>query len=122
MDPPSYGRGPNGELWKVEEHLSNLIRLAKDVLDEAKAGDELAGILLDELGDMLGKALANLAIVTNPDAFVIGGGVSKAGAVLTDAIEKHYKKYAFHACEDTKIELATLGNDAGIYGAAKLVL
>ena len=95
---------------------------AKDVLDEAKAGDELAGILLDELGDMLGKALANLAIVTNPDAFVIGGGVSKAGAVLTDAIEKHYKKYAFHACEDTKIELATLGNDAGMCGCVKMVL
>ena len=58
----------------------------------------------------------------NPDVIVIGGGVSKAGQVLIDCVEKYFRQYAFTACKDTKIKLATLGNDAGIYGAAKLIL
>ena len=56
------------------------------------------------------------------DVIVIGGGVSKAGKILFDYIEKYYKKYAFPSCKDAKFALATLGNDAGIYGAAKLML
>ena len=58
----------------------------------------------------------------NPEAFVIGGGVSKAGDVLLDYVAKNYVKYVFHGCKDAAFKLATLGNDAGIYGAAKLVL
>lgn len=95
---------------------------AKDVLDAAKAGDEIGLELLEELGDMLGTALSRIAVVCNPEAFVIGGGVSKAGAILTDAIAKYFEKYAFHALKDTPILLAKLGNDAGIYGGVKMVL
>lgn len=95
---------------------------AKDVLDAMKAGDALAVKIMNEVGDKLGGALAIFAAVVDPEAIVIGGGVSKAGQPLVDCIEKYYKKYAFSLCKDTPITIATLGNDAGIYGAAKMVL
>lgn len=95
---------------------------SKDIFDAAKEGDAFSLQLVDDLGRMIGKACANIAIVVNPEIFVIGGGVSKAGTILTDAIEKYYRQYAFHASRDTKIVLATLGNDAGIYGGVKMVL
>ena len=95
---------------------------AKAVFDAVKAGDRLAIEVAEIFGMYLGKGLATVACVVNPEAFVIGGGVSKAGEVLFDFIEKNYKKYVFHGAKDAKFCLATLGNDAGIYGAAKLVL
>ena len=95
---------------------------AKAVFDAVKAGDRLAVEVAEIFGMYLGKGLATVACVVNPEAFVIGGGVSKAGEVLFDFIEKNYKKYVFHGAKDAKFCLATLGNDAGIYGAAKLVL
>lgn len=95
---------------------------AKDVLDAFKAGDSLACRVMDEVGEKLGGALAVFATVVDPEAIVIGGGVSKAGQPLIDCIQKHYKKYAFSLCKDVPMAIASLGNDAGIYGAAKMVL
>lgn len=95
---------------------------AKDVLDAAKAGDKLAEKVLEDTGDKLGKALAYISCVCDPEVFVIGGGVSKAGEILRASIEAGFQKYAFHACKETKVVLATLGNDAGIYGSVKLLL
>ncbi len=95
---------------------------AKEVLDAAKAGDALGLDVLDWAATMLGRALATLAIVTDPQAFIIGGGVSKAGPILVDAIDKHFRHFAFHAHENTPVLLASLGNAAGIHGAAKMVL
>ena len=95
---------------------------AKTVFDAVKAGDKLAMEIAEEFGEYLGKGLANVADVTNPEVFVIGGGVSKAGQVIIDYGQKNFKKYVFHACRDAKFVLAKLGNDAGIYGAAKLAL
>ena len=95
---------------------------AKAVFDAVKAGDKVAIEVAEEFGKYLGKGLAGVAAVVNPEAFVIGGGVSKAGEVLFDFIEKNYAVYAFHGTRDVKFCLATLGNDAGIYGAANLVL
>lgn len=95
---------------------------AKAVFDAVKAGDALADEIAEEFGEYLGKGLAMIAGVSNPEIFVIGGGVSKAGGVLISYIQKYYKKYVFHASREAKFVLATLGNDAGIYGAAKLVL
>jgi len=94
---------------------------AKDIFDEAKAGDEIALELVDELGEILGSTLSNLACVVNPEAIVIGGGVSKAGAILIDTIQEHFKETAFHALKETRFELATLGNDAGIYGCMAML-
>ena len=95
---------------------------AKDIFDAAKAKDEAAVVMVSELGRMLGKGLAQIACVVNPEAFVIGGGVAKAGDILLDAIREHYMEYAFHASRDTGFRLASLGNEAGIYGGVKLII
>lgn len=95
---------------------------SKEIFDEAKKGDRVALRMVDEVGILLGKALASISCVTNPEVFVIGGGMSKAGEILIDAIKKHYTEYAFHASKDTVFKLAELSNSAGIYGAVRLVL
>lgn len=95
---------------------------AKDVFDEAKAGDAIASELVDEVCEILGSALSNMACVVNPEIIVIGGGVSKAGTILTDCIQKHYQETSFFACRDAKFALAQLGNDAGMYGCVQLLL
>ena len=95
---------------------------AKTVFDAVKADDEVAKEIAEEFGKYLGHAMANLAAVADPSAIVIGGGVSKAGEVLIEYVEKNFKERAFFANKDTEFVLATLGNDAGICGAAKLIL
>lgn len=95
---------------------------AKAVLDGYKSGDALSVRVMDKVGEILGGALAMFTAVVDPETIVIGGGVSKAGQPLVDCIASHYKKYAFSACKETPIVIASLGNDAGIYGAAKMVL
>lgn len=110
----------------VESERSSSLRStqvsAKDVWDAAKAGDSLAIEVAEDFGWYLGKALAGVASVVNPEIFVIGGGVSKAGNILIDYIQKSYQKYAFTGCRGALFTLARLGNDAGIYGAARMVL
>lgn len=95
---------------------------AKTVFDAVKAKDTLAMEVAQEFGKYLGNGLASIACVVNPEAIVIGGGVSKAGEILIDYIKPYYEKNVFHGSRNVKFALATLGNDAGIYGAAKLVL
>lgn len=95
---------------------------AKDIFDAAKAGDEVALAMADEVEKMLGKALASISCVVNPEAFVIGGGMAKAGDILIDGIRKYYQQYAFHASRGTEFKAAELSNNAGIYGGVRLVL
>ena len=95
---------------------------AKEIFDAAKNGDDLALDLIEEHGRRLGYALANVACVVDPEVFVIGGGVSKAGDILITTTKKFFLEYAFHACRNTEFKLATLGNDAGMYGGAASVL
>lgn len=87
-----------------------------------KSGDEFAMEVAERFGKYLGLALANIASTVDPEVFVIGGGVSKAGQVVLDYIRKYYVQYTFRSCRDAKFVLASLGNDAGIYGSAKLVI
>ena len=94
---------------------------AKDVFDAAKAGDALANQVLEQVYAYMGEFIANICCVVNPEAVVLGGGVSKAGQFLLDGVALSFKKRCFHACRDTQFRLATLGNDAGAYGAFKLV-
>ena len=110
----------SGQEESVLRSMENVT--AKDVFDAYKDGDALAAKVVDQFARYLGNALAIFSCVADPDVIVIGGGVSKAGQVLIDCVEKYFRQYAFTACKDTKIKLATLGNDAGIYGAAKLIL
>lgn len=106
----------------TDSELSSVEDLtAKAVFDSARDGDETAKELVDELCTMLGTALANIAAVVDPEIFVIGGGVSRAGEILINGIREHYEEKAFHACRTTEIALATLGNDAGMYGCVRLL-
>ncbi|MBO6133165.1 MAG: ROK family glucokinase [Lachnospiraceae bacterium] len=95
---------------------------AKDIWDAAKDGDSMGLKIAGEIGRYLGEGLAIIATVLNPEVIVIGGGVSAAGKIVLESVEKHFKKHIFHASAGTKIVLASLGNDGGIYGTAKLLI
>ena len=95
---------------------------AKDVFDAARVGDALAAREVDEMTDTLGMALASIASTTDPEMFMVGGGVARAGDVLFNPLREHFKTYAFSSCRETPIVAATLGNDAGIYGAVRLIV
>ena len=111
------------------EGVSELSRLhhanpltCKDIFDAGKAGDALALQVLDQYYAYLGEFLANVCCVVDPDAVVLGGGVSKAGQMLLDGTRPYFDKYVFHAASGARFALASLGNDAGAYGAFKLAL
>ena len=95
---------------------------AKDVFDAARSGDALAAREVDEMTSVLGLALASIAATTDPEMFMIGGGVSRAGDVLFEPLRRHFREYAFMSCRETPIVAATLGNDAGIYGSVRLIV
>lgn len=95
---------------------------AKTVFDAYKEEDAVAKVIVDRFARYLGNALAVFTAVVDSEIIVIGGGVSKAGQVLVDAVQTYYRKNAFNTCKDIPIVLAQLGNDAGICGAAKMVL
>jgi len=95
---------------------------AKEIFEHADNGDALACEIVEEIGELLGEVLANVACVSDPDIFIIGGGVSHAGQLLIDVVQKHYKRNVFHASEEAKFAVAALGSDAGKYGAVRLLL
>ena len=93
----------------------------KDIFDAGAAGDAVALDILEVVYDHLAEFVADVCGVLDPQQVVIGGGVSKAGPVLLHGIQRHLPKYIFHAMADVKFRLASLGNDAGAYGAFKLI-
>ncbi len=95
---------------------------ARDVVDAARHGDALAEKAFDRCMYFLGKSMAMLTNILDPDVYIIGGGVSKAGDYLVDTVKKHYEALATLSEHRADIVLAKLGNDAGIYGAAKLAM
>ncbi|MBR1972844.1 MAG: ROK family glucokinase [Oscillospiraceae bacterium] len=94
----------------------------KDVFDAAKANDAAAIAILDKVYAYMGLFLANVCSTVNPEVVVIGGGVSKAGDMLVKGVEPYFHKHVFHAAGGAKFTMASLGNDAGAYGAFKLAL
>lgn len=94
----------------------------KDIFEMARKGEEEAAKAVDEMQKLLGKACAIIGSIINPEVFVIGGGVSKAGNHLIEGIKKYYEQYAFPPIANTEFVLAHLGNNAGVYGAAKLII
>lgn len=115
---------------------SGLVRFAKEkvtgfedlgeitpqlIFNQARVGNKTALEVLNEFGEYLGLAMANIAMILNPEVFVIGGGLSGEGQYIIDLIDFYFKKYAFDEIKNTPIELSKLGNDAGIYGAFNLV-
>lgn len=95
---------------------------SKHICDFAVAGDHMALKIIDRFGDYLGRAMSYISCTVDPEIFIIGGGMSRAGSIVTDSALKYYQKYAFHVSRATGVVIATLGNDAGIYGCAKMVL
>lgn len=103
-------------LAKIEEVT------AEHVFDGAKNGDSWCLYVVDRFGEALGRALANVAHIVDPEAFVIGGGMAAAGDIILDTIRKYYKENAMYAVLNKEFRLAELGNDAGIYGAVRMIL
>lgn len=95
---------------------------SKHICDFAVAGDHMSLKIIDRFGDYLGRAMSYISCTVDPEIFIIGGGMSRSGSIVTDAALKYYQKYAFHVSKATGVVIATLGNDAGIYGCAKMVL
>lgn len=95
---------------------------AKAVFDAARKGDNAALRTVDIFGRYLGRALANIAAAVDPEVIVLGGGVVKAGEIVREAVEKYYRHSAFKTVGKTRIVLAELANDAGMYGAAKYAI
>jgi len=111
------------ESHDVPTALKNIEPLTcKDIFDAGKAGDEAANAILDQVYAYMGEFLGNICSTVNPEVVVIGGGVSKAGDVLINGIVPYFKKSVFHAASGAQFTLASLGNDAGAYGAFKLAL
>ena len=93
----------------------------KDVFDAAARGDIPAIEVLERFYDYLGQLIANVCCVINPEIVVLGGGVSKAGQPLLDGAKEYFQTHCFYPCRNTEFALATLGNDAGVYGAYQLL-
>lgn len=103
--------------------LDNLEEISTEkIFYAAEKGDDLAVQAVHEAIDYLGQGLATIATVIDPELFIIGGGVSKAGSFLLDQIKESYRKYAFGGCNKVIFKLAELKNDEGIYGAVKLII
>ena len=102
----------------VLRNLENVT--AKDVIDAAKAGDKAADEIFDKFCNCLGYSLAATAAVIDPEIFILGGGVSKAGQILVERVQEYFKKYVWPGRRNIPFALAKLGNDAGIYGAASM--
>lgn len=116
-----------GKLMLEESDTPSVLReineiSAKEICDAARDGDEMGLEIVDRCGEYLGRAMSLVSTTNDPEIFVVGGGMSRAGAVVTDAIVKYYERYAFHVSKNTPIVVAELGNDAGIYGCARMIL
>lgn len=109
-----------GELTALAqvEHI-----MAKDVFDAAKQGDETAVRIVRRAAFYLGKAMATTAAVLNPQMFIVGGGVSKAGDILFDELREVVRQLTPGPLyQELTVVPAILGNDAGVVGAAGLLL
>ncbi len=95
---------------------------SRAVFEAYAAGDEAAGAAVSTMCEYLGRALSVIAAVVDPEVFVLGGGVSNSASQYLDELYAAYRRYAISVCADTPIEIASLGNDAGIFGAAYMAL
>ncbi|MDT8337381.1 MAG: ROK family protein [Candidatus Izemoplasmatales bacterium] len=94
---------------------------AKKVIDLAKANDELAQEIISKSMEYLARVLAKVSYIINPDIFIIGGGISNAGNFIIEQLTKHYYPLVMPFINHTNFEIATLGNEAGMFGACYLI-
>lgn len=119
---PGIVRAAKSRLAKRNDSVLSSIPdfTAKDVFDAARSGDRLALDVVNQTAEMLGTALSYISCVFDPQIFLIGGGISKAGPILLEPIEKSFRIHAFHASRETEIRVCELENYAGVWGCAKL--
>lgn len=94
----------------------------EDVFAAAAKGDKAAKEILDKVYTYAGEMIANVCAVTNPDTVILGGQLVRFGRPVLEGIAKQFQKFVFHANRVVRFELAALGEDAALYGAAKLAL
>jgi glucokinase len=113
------------EYLKLSDKPSTLRRFkdfsAKKVIDLAKGKDELAMEIIEKSMEYLARVMAKVSYIINPDIFIIGGGISNAGQFIIDILTKQYYPLVRPFINHTHFEIATLGNEAGMYGACYLV-
>ena len=107
----------DSELRRYDHPITGL-----ELFQAYKNDDALAKEIVDTFSDYLGMGLAHVAAVVDPQAFVIGGGVSKNGQIVIDVIQEKYEQDVMFALKGKQFRLAELGNDAGMYGACRMVL
>ena len=95
---------------------------AKHICDLAREGEPMAASIVERCGEYLGRAMSYVSCTTDPDVYIVGGGMSRAGTIITNTALKYYRKYAFHVSTGTPMVIAELGNDAGMYGCVKMIL
>ncbi|EUJ31764.1 putative glucose kinase [Listeria floridensis FSL S10-1187] len=106
------------ELIHADKKISS-----KLIFDFEKDGDPFAKQVVEKISFYLALALSHIGNMLNPEKIIIGGGVSAAGDALLDPVKRHFETMVFPTVlESTKISIATRGNDAGVIGAAWLVL
>lgn len=106
---------------KLEGDLNKLE--AKDVFDCAKLGDEFSLSIVDYEAEYLAMGIGNILNIINPEKIILGGGLALAGDILLNRVKEKLSKYALPVVlgDEFEIVLGTLGNDAGILGAAALI-
>jgi glucokinase len=110
------------ELSLTEKSIIDFKTLSvKSVFDAAKIGDALGLQVVNRVAEYMAISASILAVVLDPEVFIIGGGISRAGQFFIDLITKHYKKHARFSSYKTPFILAATGNNAGIIGAAYLI-
>lgn len=110
-----------GGIVRLAREAGLLVESAKEVSDLAVWGNERARAVLEKAGRLLGLALSYAACLVDVDGILLGGGVAAAGEWLLNPVRDAFAANVFHAASSTKLALASLGNDAGLYGAARLV-
>ena len=112
-----------GVMRHARKHYGDKFANVKEIFDQAKEGDEDALEIVEWNCEYLGRGLAAIAAVLDPQCIILGGGISKAGKFLTDHVRPYFEKYAFHA-QKGKIELkiAKLSQNAAIYGCMALIM
>ena len=108
------------KMWEMVETEGKVS--GRTAFDAMRLGDKMGKEVVDEYILYLAEGITNMINIFQPEVFVIGGGVSKAGEILTEGLKKHYNQNLLSALYDKEFRLATLGNDAGIYGSAKIIL
>ncbi len=112
-----------GEISLVRDKVQGKIDrvTAETVVGAARAGDSLALQILETAITYLGMGVANIVSILNPEIIVLGGGLFQAADLLLGPVRKEFKRWAQPlAAKKVRIVLSALGEDTGLYGAAKM--